>query len=71
MGHRMWIDDISQRTTGSRRAVRRNLTKAVFKTGQELDKVGLKIAEKSVVMCTNVNDAQAVVKAARSQGFPL
>eukprot|EP00959_Pyramimonas_sp_CCMP1952_P327242 6850543-Pyramimonas_sp.AAC.1 len=58
MSHRVWIDDVCQKSTGSRQAARSNLIRGVVKTGQELAKAGLKLAKKPVVMCTNAADAR-------------
>eukprot|EP00959_Pyramimonas_sp_CCMP1952_P284391 5944921-Pyramimonas_sp.AAC.1 len=70
MNHRVWIGDVCQKITGSRQAVRSNLILGIVKTGQELAKAGLRLAKKSVVMCTNAADARAVARAAKLKGFP-
>eukprot|EP00959_Pyramimonas_sp_CCMP1952_P327548 6857122-Pyramimonas_sp.AAC.1 len=47
MGHRIWIDDLSQSARGSRAAVRRELAACVINTCEELRAKQLKVASKS------------------------
>eukprot|EP00959_Pyramimonas_sp_CCMP1952_P431118 9029148-Pyramimonas_sp.AAC.1 len=69
--HRLWIDDLSQVTRGSRRQVRVNLVKCITDTAEGFHGQGLKIASKSVVVCSHYSDAVDVVKALRRKGIHM
>eukprot|EP00959_Pyramimonas_sp_CCMP1952_P277600 5803130-Pyramimonas_sp.AAC.1 len=62
MGHRIWIDDLSQSVRGSRAVVRKELAACVINTCEELKAKQLKVANKSVIICSSFQDAQWVAK---------
>eukprot|EP00959_Pyramimonas_sp_CCMP1952_P391307 8200374-Pyramimonas_sp.AAC.1 len=65
MGHRLWIDDVSQTTAGSRQAVRKSLVKCIVHTGKGLARRKLRVSPKSGMLCSKFEDAAAVARAVR------
>eukprot|EP00959_Pyramimonas_sp_CCMP1952_P387603 8123157-Pyramimonas_sp.AAC.1 len=57
MGHRLWVDDISQKVVGSRQEVVHSLIICIVNTCRELADQKLKGSPKSVVLCTHKEDA--------------
>eukprot|EP00959_Pyramimonas_sp_CCMP1952_P271350 5672908-Pyramimonas_sp.AAC.1 len=58
VSHRIWIDDISQGTKGSRSAVRQQLAACIIQTCQELRAKKPNVSPKTVVMCSHSQDAK-------------
>ena len=60
--HRLWIDNLSQSTKGSRPEVIKNLTRCLVGTAKGLHQQKLKIASKSVITCSNYGDAKKIAR---------
>eukprot|EP00959_Pyramimonas_sp_CCMP1952_P384105 8050078-Pyramimonas_sp.AAC.1 len=58
VSHRIWIDGLSQGTSGSRSAVRRQLASCTIETCQELQAKQLAVSPKSVVIWPHFQDAK-------------
>eukprot|EP00959_Pyramimonas_sp_CCMP1952_P088206 1845340-Pyramimonas_sp.AAC.1 len=63
MGHRLWVDDLSQTIRGSRKVIRCQMVECIVQTCEQLAQRRLKVADKSIIMCTNVQDTKAIVRA--------
>eukprot|EP00959_Pyramimonas_sp_CCMP1952_P311639 6521958-Pyramimonas_sp.AAC.1 len=66
--HRVWIDDMSQSTKGTQQQVKRDLVSCVIDTARGLQQQGLKLAGKSVIVCSKFSDAKEIVRALRLRG---
>ena len=62
MGHRSWIDDLSQSARGSRPAIRRQLAACVIDTCIELQAKQQKVAPKSVILYSSFQDTMWVAR---------
>eukprot|EP00959_Pyramimonas_sp_CCMP1952_P443915 9293556-Pyramimonas_sp.AAC.1 len=71
MSHRIWVDDLSQTVHGSRAAVRAKMVSCLADTCAELEQHGLAASPKSVVLCTHLDDARAVVRRLAAKGYRL
>eukprot|EP00959_Pyramimonas_sp_CCMP1952_P268616 5616576-Pyramimonas_sp.AAC.1 len=50
---RLWIDDLSQYVTGSRTFVQKRLLQVITHTNSVMAEDGLRIAAKSVMLCSH------------------
>eukprot|EP00959_Pyramimonas_sp_CCMP1952_P428693 8978850-Pyramimonas_sp.AAC.1 len=57
MSHRLWVDDLSQSCKGSRIGMRQQQISCLLTTCRTFVEAGLRISPKSVVVCSNVQDA--------------
>eukprot|EP00959_Pyramimonas_sp_CCMP1952_P445144 9321015-Pyramimonas_sp.AAC.1 len=71
MIHRLWVDDPSQSCKGSRIGMRKQLTSCLLTTCRTFFGAGLEISPKSVVVCSSVQDARAIVRRLKSFGFTM
>eukprot|EP00959_Pyramimonas_sp_CCMP1952_P112363 2349393-Pyramimonas_sp.AAC.1 len=71
MSHRIWIDNLAQRALGSRSSAPRQLIDILKATCQGLAGTQLKVASKSVVMCTHHPDAARVARTLRLAGYAI
>eukprot|EP00959_Pyramimonas_sp_CCMP1952_P233699 4884073-Pyramimonas_sp.AAC.1 len=69
--HIIWIDDLSQSAKGSRHMIRKQLVQVLVDTCDGLKKQKLKVATKSAVMRTFMDDAKYVARRVRHAGYPL
>eukprot|EP00959_Pyramimonas_sp_CCMP1952_P434168 9091907-Pyramimonas_sp.AAC.1 len=71
MGHRIWVDDLSQRAVGSAASVTSDLIRCLRDTCRGLAQLHLRVAQKSVVMCSAFKEAVKVSRALRRAGFTV
>eukprot|EP00959_Pyramimonas_sp_CCMP1952_P343634 7198215-Pyramimonas_sp.AAC.1 len=68
---RLWIDDLSQSLASSRRTIRKVMVQVLHQTAQLLDKDGLKVAAKSVVLCSKFQDAKFISSRLKMKGIDV
>ena len=68
---RLWMDDLSQFVAGPRKVIRGKLVKVLEETCQWLDKYGLKVAPKSVILCSKFPDAKHIAARLRVRGITV
>eukprot|EP00959_Pyramimonas_sp_CCMP1952_P148374 3104331-Pyramimonas_sp.AAC.1 len=65
LSERLWIDDLSQTAVGSSQFVRDQLVEGVTAVNDMLEDEGLKLASKSAITCSSMQDAKAIVRELR------
>eukprot|EP00959_Pyramimonas_sp_CCMP1952_P405568 8500120-Pyramimonas_sp.AAC.1 len=65
MSMRIWVDDLTVYTTGTRAHVRSRLYRGILDTCQTLQEHGLPVATKSVILTSRPSDAKFVVRQLR------
>eukprot|EP00959_Pyramimonas_sp_CCMP1952_P087238 1825141-Pyramimonas_sp.AAC.1 len=68
---RIWVDDLYQRVTGSRKVVRAQLAGCLRDTCDELSRAGLKAAPKSVLVCSKSSDGKQIAARLSKLGYTV
>eukprot|EP00959_Pyramimonas_sp_CCMP1952_P101594 2125629-Pyramimonas_sp.AAC.1 len=69
LSERLWIDDLSMRSVGSRRQVRLTMVKGICSAAKYMKSQDLTISPKSTVTCSHSVDTKAVVQQLRRKGI--
>eukprot|EP00959_Pyramimonas_sp_CCMP1952_P107992 2258091-Pyramimonas_sp.AAC.1 len=68
LGHRIWIDGLSQRAPGSRTSVVEGVTACLGATCNKLAKWHLDVPPKSIVICSCHGDAKEIAQRLKVEG---
>eukprot|EP00959_Pyramimonas_sp_CCMP1952_P078044 1631432-Pyramimonas_sp.AAC.1 len=66
---RIWVDDLSVSSVGTRQSVVDAVSKGIIDFGSGMQKAGLQISPKSVVVCSQLEDARRIAQVAKQHGF--
>eukprot|EP00959_Pyramimonas_sp_CCMP1952_P239295 5000757-Pyramimonas_sp.AAC.1 len=69
MSTRIWVDDLSQRSVGSRASIRKQLFAGLLDTCLGLHSVQLRASPKSVMICSHIPDAKFIASRLSQAGF--
>ena len=71
VSHHEWVDDLTQRTEGTRKRVEQRLIKAGIHLAAGLQGQGFIISKKSKVVASTAELARAIQKGINEAGFPI
>ena len=71
VSHHEWVDDLTQRTEGTRKQVEQRLIKAGIHLAAGLQGQGFIISKKSKVVASTAKLARAIQKGINEAGFPI